>query len=401
MNTVSVHSEVLSLKSVLLHTPGNELDCVSPQLLGDLLFEDIPWLQQMQREHTAFVQLLQNQGVGVLQFKTLLEETLALEPARVALIKLLTEHSGVTHIQEKPIICEYLQQVEPNLLATIAIEGVKRESISVPKKYQGLLSFSKYEDSYYISPLPNLYFTRDIGAVVGDRFFFTNMYTAARKRESLLMQHIVQFHPRFSEVTPLLQLPKMLSIEGGDILHLSANSLCIGNSLRTSKEAIEVFARELFLGDSTQSHAHQKYKEIFVIQLPEERRFMHLDTLMTLVDHNRMLVYPKIKKYIEVFSITPVVGARGVRLNYRQSRIPKDIEMLSFPQESTEIGREQWNDGFNTLAISPGKVITYNRNTRCNDLLCRHGVEVLEIESSELVRGRGGPHCMSLPLHRV
>ncbi len=390
MATISVSSEVDPLASVIVHTPQRELDGVAPNHLGALLFEDIPWLEKMVEEHQVFVQTLEDSHVRVIQFASLLKESIKEEESIHALIEHLIQSTGIYHPSEYNFIYDYLKELSSHQLADVAIQGLRRDEVKTPSQHLGLSSLQQKGESYYITPLPNLYFTRDMGTVIGDALFTATMHAPIRQRESYLLRHIGTYHPSFSNTLKIKSVPSFLSLEGGDILHLSEDTLCIGSSLRSSHGAIEYFAQQILTQD-------MGIKEILVAEIPKERRCMHLDTLMTLVDRDKILIYPNMHTDIQYFSIK----RKGKELQYKESSFPKFLEPITFPKETTEISREQWNDGFNTLAVAPGKVIAYNRNVRCNDLLRNHNIEVQEIESSELVKGRGGPHCMSLPVERA
>jgi len=257
---------------------------------------------------------------------------------------------------------------------------------------------------FYLDPMPNLYFTRDPGASIGNGITLNRMRMDARKRETLFLKYIIKYNKLFnSPETPLWYERSMpFAIEGGDELVLSEKVVAIGCSERTSAEAIEIVAKNLF-------DANTSFEKVLVFEIPKCRAFMHLDTVFTMVDYDKFTIHPGIQGPLSVYEITK--GANNT-LKFRHNTSPVDkILADALNLSSVELiqcgggdfiiaGREQWNDGSNTLAIAPGVVVTYERNYVTNEILDKRGVKVISIPSSELSRGRGGPRCMSMPLYR-
>ena len=404
MDSISVYSEVRELKSILLHRPGKELEHLTPQYLDELLFEDIPWLERMQEEHDQFAQTLRDNGCEVLYHQQLLHEILKDDTLRKEQIEQVCQLSDLDHLKEYGRIRDYIESLPAEELAALLIEGLPKNRIQTKGAFLSLTYYTKDTYPFYVNPLPNLYFTRDPGSIIADGVSLNAMNSQARMRESYLLKAIFDHHPLFAgkDLKRWYQPDEKASIEGGDILVLNDKVLAIGCSARTSSTGIETLAERLFNRDSG-------IEEILVVQLPFKRAYMHLDTVFTMLDYDKFTIYPGIAKAIKTFRLTP--GKKGAvtveteksleQALCRSLRLPAVDIIYSGGGKGFTADREQWNDSTNTLALAPGKVITYRRNVVSNDTLRKHGIEVVEIEGNELVRGRGGPRCMSMPLHRI
>ncbi len=403
VNSLSITSEIGKLRSVLLHRPGKELERLTPAYLEEMLFDDIPWLKQIQLEHDQFAAVLRNHDSEVLYYSDLLSDILINSNVKSEVINDVISFS---HIQNQYLVSEitdYLISKSPAELAEIIIAGLSISDLPGKKGRSRLSDYINEAFPFYISPLINLYFTRDPGAAIGNRMSISSMKTEARRRESLILHHINRFHPKFSdhsdEIWNSYRNPN--SIEGGDILVLSPETVAVGCSVRTSTSAIEELAESLFKGGLA-------FREILVIQIPFTRAYMHLDTVFTMVDYDKFTIFQGIENSVKVFSIT---SGQNNGLNIKPvdsllSALKTSLKLSAvnlIPSGGDDVitaAREQWNDSTNTLAIAPGVVVTYDRNTVSNDTLRSNGIEVVEIGGSELVRGRGGPRCMSMPLNR-
>ncbi len=401
-NSLSVFSEIGKLKSVLLHRPGKELERLTPAYLEEMLFDDIPWLKRMRIEHDNFAAALKDNGCKVLYYSELLAEILHRNDIKLKIIDDVISFSNIRNENLVAEIIEYLSSKKAEELSEIIISGLAIADLPEAGGRSRLSDYIAEAFPFYINPLINLYFTRDPGAVIGSNMLISSMKTEARKRESLILYHINRYHPDFTENSGLIwnSHKNPNSIEGGDLLVLGPEIVAIGCSVRTSTSAIEEVAESLFKENS-------RIREVLVIQIPFTRAYMHLDTVFTMVDYDKFTIFPGIENSVRVFSITP--GRNSLKIEpvdnllsalKRSLKLPSVKLIPSGGGDVITAAREQWNDSTNTLAIAPGVVITYDRNSVSNDTLRKNGIKVVEIEGSELVRGRGGPRCMSMPLYR-
>ncbi len=396
-----VTSEIGKLKAVMLHRPGKELERLTPAYLEELLFDDIPWLSQMQKEHDAFAKVMEERGTKVYYYEKLLEEVLKDEKVAGKFIAELIDIAGGDNDRINEEISGFLQEKTAGELVDIAISGLLKTELDTNKEKRSLSDYIQRDYPFLINPIPNLYFTRDPGAVIGDGLSISKMNTPARDRETMFLQYVYAHHPLIKkEDTPLwYDYKEKSNIEGGDVLVLSDEVVAIGVSERTSSRAVEIIAERLF--------EKAPIKKVLAIQIPFTRAYMHLDTVFTMVDYDKFTIYPGIEDALKAYEITPGKSGLNVKVKPSLKEALQDVLKLSSVKliqsgggDPITAAREQWNDSTNTLAIAPGVVITYNRNEASNKTLRSHGIEVVEIEGSELVRGRGGPRCMSMPLVR-
>ncbi len=409
-----VDSEIGKLKTVLLHRPGKELEKLTPAYLEEMLFDDIPWLKRIQYEHDQFAAVLMGQGTEVLYYEDLLSDILSSDSVKEEIIVNTLERSGITNTFLFEEIKDFLTDKTPQALAETLIAGLSITDLKSKRSRGRLSNYISEAFPFYIPPLINFYFTRDPGSVIGNRISVNSMKREARRRESAILHYIYRHHELFSASSDYswYDFDERPSIEGGDILVLSKSVLAVGCSVRTSIDAIERLAERLFYGNGEKS---SDIREILVIQIPFTRAYMHLDTVFTMVDYDKFTIFPGIEKNLKVFSLKPSSaslsgsGECGFRIEEKKSleaalKDALDISSVNLiPSGGGDLvtaAREQWNDSTNTLAVAPGVVITYERNAVTNMTLRENGIEVIEIEGSELVRGRGGPRCMSMPLNR-
>lgn len=403
---IQVNSEIGRLKTVLLKRPGKELENLVPDHLSGLLFDDIPYLKVAQEEHDKFAQTLRDEGVEVVYLEKLAAEAIADKDVREQFIDDILAESQKTVLGHEAEIKTFFATLSDQELIDKIMAGVRKEEIEL--KTTHLVEYMDDRYPFYLDPMPNLYFTRDPQASVGRGMTINRMYWRARRRESLFMTYILKYHPRFkdADVPVWLDRNSPFNIEGGDELILSKDALAIGISERTSAQAIERLARNIFKDEST------AFKKVIAIEIPNSRTFMHLDTVFTMIDYDKFTVHSAIFKEennMNLFTIEYDEAKDDIKITHSNKLRETladvlGVEKIEFiPTGNGDVidgAREQWNDGSNTLCIRPGVVVTYDRNYVSNQLLRDKGIKVLEITGSELVRGRGGPRCMSQPLFR-
>ncbi|HCT0579234.1 TPA: arginine deiminase [Staphylococcus pseudintermedius] len=405
-NPIQVNSEIGTLKAVLLKRPGKELENLVPDHLSGLLFDDIPYLKVAQEEHDKFAQVLRDEGVEVVYLEQLAAEAIADKAVREQFIDDILAESQKTVLGHEKEIKALFKNLSDQELVDKIMAGVRKEEIQLEMNH--LVEYMDDRYPFYLDPMPNLYFTRDPQASIGRGMTINRMYWRARRRESIFMTYILAHHPRFKDADVPVWLDRNcpFNIEGGDELILSKEVLAIGISERTSAQAIERLARQiLFDNQST-------FTKVLAIEIPNSRSFMHLDTVFTMIDYDKFTMHAAIFKeenQMNIFTIEKDETKQDIRISH-SSQLKQTLEdalhvdnIQFIPTgngDAIDGAREQWNDGSNTLTIRPGVVVTYDRNYVSNQLLREHGVKVIEITGSELVRGRGGPRCMSQPLYR-
>ncbi len=403
-NGISINSEIGKLKAVILHRPGGELERLTPEYLEEMLFDDIPWLKKMIEEHDGFAETLRSRGAEIYYIRDMLEDVLEMDGVKARMIKETLDLSGIENPDRREAITHYLIELPIRELADKLITGLPKSDVVDIEKHLSLVDYINEDYPFYINPLPNLYFTRDPATVIGNGLSISAMKVEARKRESLFMKYFYKYHPIFNAVpTPLwYNYNNKYSLEGGDILVLSREVLAIGCSERTTAQGIELLCRNLFEGLPDLDH-------ILVVLIPHIRAFMHLDTVFTMVDYDKFTIYPGVEDRVKVFKVTRNSKPYSLHVEAEECLTKALKKSLGLPAvkliksgggDEITAAREQWNDSTNTLAIAPGVVVTYNRNEASNEVLRKNGIEVVEIDGQELVRGRGGPRCMSMPVLR-
>lgn len=395
-------SEIGKLNKVLLHRPGEELEALTPGTLERLLFDDIPYLKVAQEEHDAFAKVLRDNGVEVIYYVDEVARAIA-DPALQ--IQLVNDFLNISKIHSKGLraaLTSYLLAMPPKEMIAKLIAGIKRSEVATDRP-SSLMDLVEDDYPFVSDPMPNLYFTRDPGACVGEGINIHRMHTPARKRESLLLKYMYLYNKSFAAPGNKMwyDLSDSYSIEGGDVLVLSRDIVAIGLSQRTTVSGAETFARNLLQNSG--------FKKVLAFDIPETRAFMHLDTVFTMVDYDKFTIHPEIEGPLGVYEMT--LDKNGeMQFNALKEEL-KDILALELKLPAVDLircgggdlmaaQREQWNDGSNTLCIRPGTVVTYERNYVTNALLEKHGLNVITVPSAELSRGRGGPRCMSCPVNR-
>ena len=416
MSMINVYSEIGKLQKVLLHRPGKELENLTPAMLERLLFDDIPYLKSAQEEHDAFAETLRNNGIQILYLEDLAANSLIDEETRESFINEFLQECGVHSKKIRRSLKEYFSDFNNEELVCKLMSGVRVKDLTNYTS-TGLqeLVYSHYP--FVLDPLPNLYFTRDPFATIGNGVTINAMRTATRRKETLFAKYIFKHHPEFSrENIPIwYNRTGFASIEGGDELVLNKEILAVGISQRTDAYAVEMLAQKL-LGNSS-------FQTVLAFEIPSSRAFMHLDTVFTMIDYDKFTIHPEIEGPLKVYAISKQGDGdfENDPYNFHDTDHGLDIhlEEMSLSDilkkylkldnvtlircaggDIIDAPREQWNDGSNTLAIAPGEVIVYDRNYVTNHLLVENGIKIHQIPSSELSRGRGGPRCMSMPIYR-
>ena len=401
---INVRSEIKPLKKVLLHRPGKELLNLTPDTLGRLLFDDIPFLKVAQQEHDAFAQILKDNGVEVVYLEDLAAETIGQCPdLRKKFIEQFIVEGGVYTEEYQKALFEFFDAYKDNKeLILKTMEGVRYGELKVSSESL-VTKINDDKDELILDPMPNLYFTRDPFASIGNGVSMNRMYSVTRNRETIYADYIFKYHNDYKGKVPYFyERDNNFHIEGGDILNLNDKVLAIGISQRTESAAIDKIAKNVF------ASADSTIETILAFRIPSSRAFMHLDTVFTQIDYDKFTIHPNIMGPLEVYELTKNGDKVEIKLlTYTLKAILEkylgvpDVKLIKCGGEDRIAAeREQWNDGSNTLCIAPGVIVVYERNDVSNALLREAGLKVLEMPSAELSRGRGGPRCMSMPLVR-
>ena len=404
MAGLNVKSEIKPLKKVLLHRPGRELLNLTPNTLEELLFDDIPFLKVAQEEHDAFAQALRDNGVEVFYLEDLMAEVLEANPElREQFLKQWIEEAGIRTDRYQKIIFDYMQEnyLDAKDFVLKTMEGINLTELHTDKS-NSLVDLVSESSKMVVAPMPNLYFTRDPFAMIGNGVSINRMYSQTRNRETIYGDYIFKNHPDFVGTPEYYSRNDTFHIEGGDILNINEHVLAIGISQRTEPDAIDHIAHNIFNDETS------PIDTILAFNIPVSRAFMHLDTVFTQIDRDKFTIHPGIMGPLTVFEITPD-GKGGTKIRERN----EDLESVLSEYVGEKVTlipcgggdriaaeREQWNDGSNTLCVRPGTVVVYQRNNVTNDVLYKNGINCLVMPSAELSRGRGGPRCMSMPAWR-
>ena len=400
-----VDSEVGRLRQVILHRPGLELKRLTPDNAADLLFDDVLWVSRAQAEHDAFAAVLRERGVTVHYYGDLLAQTLDVPEAREYILDRVFDPRWHGPLAAGTLRAA-MDGLDSALLAEFLAGGItKREIAELGPEPKSIAFHSLDPDDFVLAPLPNLLYQRDTSSWIYGGVSINVMRRAARIRETVTGEAIYRWHPMFAAADFDIwyhgadALPA--SIEGGDILVIGDGAVLVGMSERTTPQAVEVLARRLFAAGAARC--------LVAIDMPKQRAFMHLDTLLTMADYG---VFTKYAGMGMLPSYTVEPGATGAELKvtdhppvdmHRAIAAALDrpsITVLTAVQDVHSAQREQWDDGCNVLAVEPGVVVAYERNVTTNTYLTDNGIEVVPVPGGELGRGRGGPRCMSCPIER-
>ena len=396
-------SEIGRLKRVLLHRPGGELENLMPEYLERLLFDDIPYLKEAQKEHDAFADCLRSQGVEVVYLTDLVVESLTDGDVRRELLRQFLDEADIQDSRTREAVEEYLSAMPDQEMVPAMMAGVRKSQLRTGSARLGdYLSAAGDDYPFAVDPMPNLYFTRDPFATIGTGVSLHKMHTVTRNRETLFGKFIFEHHPLYKNAPRWYDRGLTSSLEGGDILILSPQVLAVGISQRTREDSIDTLAETVLTYDGT-------FQKVLAFNIPKTRSFMHLDTVFTMVDRDKFTVHPNILGQLTVF-VMELDENRKMTIRQEDGRL-EDILKEHLGLDSVTLipcgrgseidaAREQWNDGSNTLAIAPGEVVVYARNYVTNQSLEEAGIRIHTIPSAELSRGRGGPRCMSMPRWR-
>jgi arginine deiminase len=391
------NSEVGRLRTVILHRPGAELQRLTPRNNDTLLFDGLPWVSRAQEEHDAFAALLRSRDVEVLLLPELLAQALESGAARMHGISAAVDarRLGLPLSQE---LASYLRTLDAASLAHVLMAGMTFDELPFGEQELSLVRRMHHGADFVIDPLPNLLFTRDSSFWIGPRVAITSLAMPARMRETSLTDLIYAHHPRFLGVRRAYE-SRSAPVEGGDVLLLAPGVVAVGVGERTTPAGAEALARSLF--DDNLAHT------VLAVPIAQERAQMHLDTVCTMVDTDAVVMYPNIVDSLSAFTIRRLDGG-AVKIDRAAPFVAAAADAMGIAKlrvidtglDPVTAEREQWDDGNNTLALAPGVVVAYERNTETNARLEDSGIEVLRISASELGTGRGGPRCMSCPAAR-